>query len=58
MRKLKSVEVTFRFPNLDTIEKWELSCFSNASFSNLKSRSSQGGFMMFLYSNDKYASIA
>ena len=41
MRKLKSFEVTLRFPNLDTIEKWELLCFSNASFSNLKSRSSQ-----------------
>lgn len=58
MLKLNSFEVTLRFPNLDTIEKWKLLCFSNASFSNLKSRSSQGGFMIFLCSNNKYASIA
>ena len=41
MGKLKSSEITLRFPNLGTIEKWKLLCFSDASFANLKRGSSQ-----------------
>ena len=33
-------------------------CFSDDSFANLKSGSSQGGFIIFMCGSGKYASIA
>ena len=53
MRKLESSEVILRFLNLSTIEKWKLLCFTNASFSDLKSGSSQGGLIIFLCGKNK-----
>ena len=58
IQKLKSSEVTLKFYNLGDLEKSPILCFSDAAFANLKDGGSQGAFIIFLYGNKKYASIA
>ena len=58
IQKLKSSEVTLKFYNLGDLEKSPIACFSDAAFANLKDGGSQGAFIIFLYGNKKYASIA
>ena len=59
IRKLKSEKLTLKFPNLRNIEQCKILCFSDASFANLKGSSSQGGYVLFLYKDDKtFAPIA
>ena len=58
IRKLESLEVVLKFPNLGNLENVRIMCFSVASFANLKSGFSQGGFVIFLCGSGKDAPIA
>ena len=58
IRKLQSLEVVLKFPSLGNLENVRIMCFSVASFANLKSGCSQGGFVIFLCGSGKYAPIA
>ena len=58
IRKLKSTEVVLPFPSLGNLESLYITCFSDASFANLKSGASQGGFVIFLCGNEKCLPIA
>ena len=51
IRKLKSLEVVLKFPNLGNLENVRIMCSSDASFANLKNGSSHGGFIIFLCGN-------
>ena len=57
IRKLKSLEVVLKFPNLGNLENVRIMCFSDASFANLKSGSSRSGFIIFLCGSGEYAPI-
>ena len=57
IRKLKSLEVVLKFPNLGNLENVRIMCFSDASFANLKSGSSQSGFIILLCGSGEYAPI-
>ena len=58
IQKLKNTEVVLQFPSLGNLESLYITCFSDASFANLKSGASQGGFVIFLCGNEKFSSIA
>ena len=51
IRRLKSLEVVLKFPNLGNLENVRIMCSSDASFANLKNGSSHGGFIIFLCGN-------
>ena len=57
VRKLKSTEVVLQFPSLGKLESLYITCFSDASFANLKSQASQG-FVIFLCGNENFLPIA
>ena len=43
IRKLKLEQISIHFPNLGSIQECMLVCYSDASFTNLRNASSQGG---------------
>ena len=53
IRKAKSESSGIRIVDLENIATCSIICFSDASFANLKGSSSQGGFIIFLYRNEK-----
>ena len=50
--KLTAEQTTLQFPNLGSTECM-IVCYSDASFANLRNASSQGGYIMFLYKDEK-----
>ena len=46
-----------QFPSLGNLESLYITCFSDASFANLKSGASQGGFIIFLCGNEKFSQL-
>ena len=56
-RKLKSTEVVLQFPSLGKLESLYITCFSDASFANLKCGASQG-FVIFLCGKQIFLPIA
>ena len=53
IRKAKSESSGITIVNLENIALCSIICFSDASFANLKGSSSQGGYIIFLYRNEK-----
>ena len=47
-----------QFPSLGNLESLYITCFSDASFANLKSGASQGGFVIFLCGSEKFSPTA
>ena len=57
-RRLKAEQIAPQFPNLGSIECIVV-CYSDDSFANLRSASSQGGYIMFLYKDEeRFAQIS
>ena len=51
--KAKSKSALIRLVDLENLEQCSIICFSDASFANLKGNSSQGGYIVFLYRDEK-----
>ena len=47
-----------QFSSLGNLESLSITCFSDASFANPKSRASQGGFAIFFCGNERFSPIA
>ena len=53
IRKLKSECLSLKIVDVEDIDLCTIVCFSDASFANIKDNSSQSGYIIFLYKNDK-----
>ena len=53
IRRLKAEQIALQFPNLGSIEECIIVYYSDALFANLRNASSQGGYIMFLYKDEK-----
>ena len=56
LRKSKSESALIKIVDLENLEQCSIICFSDTSFANLKRNSSQGGFIIFLYRDEKLRS--
>ena len=58
VKKLRNEEIKLLFPSIGNIKKAMLCAYSDASFNNLPNGGSQGGFIIFMVSeNGKYAPL-
>ena len=48
IRKVNAVDLTLYFPQMSSLEKCTLECYTDASFANLADCGSQGGYIIFL----------
>ena len=53
IRKLEAERIALQFPDLGRIEECMIFCYSGASFANLRNTSSQLGYLLFFYEEEK-----
>ena len=50
---MKSESLSLKIVDVEDIDLCTIVCFSDASFANLKDNSSQSGYVIFLFKNNK-----
>ena len=50
---MKSESLSLKIVDVEDIDLCNIVCFSDASFANLKDNSSQSGYIIFLFKNNK-----